>query len=538
MGGYEEAASKGGMITSRGNAKPKKALKVKGYADGGAVEEDNSDDTTPIDDTLDSASTSDDPEGDDQDAYEESALPVSGGTTTASAKSKPQFSYQAAHDAAKAGVEYSQNHHQDANAPEEGAVTTDMSAASRGRSSGYRAHASGEGAVTRAEYETMRQQVNPNGKLSESEETMAIQAQLWEYTLKEKGPEAAERAAASVTQYQRMVSDRYKALAKVAAEHGDVTGTVKNTLRSYANIPTGDDLSITQTPDGKNIQAEFTDQQTGKRMQKIIMTPDQMLQWATKGGVQDFDSLLARSAGGRAELAARAARGDKDQAHSEKVENTAYTREQNAAKLKVQQDAVAEKARANDIKASADKTLKPSDEKTLLEQTEELTSALPKEQQPQGKDIGSIALTMRANNGGKGYADNFNATREITQVDPANPSARSFDFSVDQKTGKVTFDTKAGKFTVPADLAKRMSAMRAANMATAQAVLDKAKGSADRAASTGKAISNIAGQINAGNPQPMKGVPVLGQRGSLNVPTVPLDEAPPGSVPYRGLGER
>ena len=547
--GYEDTlySASGGMVTSRG--KKPKALKVKGYADGGSVEDDDVQDSY---DDADNASA-ENSVADDVD-YDANSEPDSDeddiGAVSAVNASKPKIDYALARDAAVAGVRYSQAHHQAAESggaegagaadQGEGAVpvTTEVSAASRkpavpGGRGGARGHLSGEGAASASEMAAIEQKIDKDHTLSEAERKMAALSHVYEWTLINKGPEAADRVAGSMTQFMRMQSDRHKALAQVAAGEGDVNGTVKEIARAYANVPDGRNLKFSN--DNGKIKATFTDQETGKEVEKFIVTPDQMLQWATKGGIQSFDALLQRSALGRQELK------DRDAA-AEKTDTKQYTRGRDAKAddLKERQLAVAKDtaaAKKLDAETKANAPMKPSDRKIVRAEVDEAAEADPKVKEVEGPyfpEIVSSAKSIAEQNAKLDGLTSVRVAREMTTIDPSDPTKFTWQRKADDK-GNLTVTLDNGTIAhIPADTVARLAKVRIERVKVAQDAIAKAKARSESAQSTSAAVKGAVGSLY-GNPAPARSIPVLGQPGFGQ--STPLDEAPPGSVPRRGLGE-
>jgi hypothetical protein len=132
--------------------------------------------------------------------------------------------------------------------------------------------------------------------MSESERTMAGLAHVWEWNLKQNRPQEAEKAAASMVQYGRVLSSRYQAIASAAAEKGDVDGFLKAILKVYSAIPDGKDMKLIKRPDG-SVVYRFTDVRSGKVSDQGIATPDQILAYASRGRLTSFDSLIASASG-------------------------------------------------------------------------------------------------------------------------------------------------------------------------------------------------------------------------------------------------
>lgn len=272
----EQYAARGGLIQSK--------RKVKGYDDGGFVEDDDGDVVEP-DDDLD----------DDLDEEPVGAIPTataSAPATTRTAAARPGYSAQAAHDGVLEGLQYAAK---ETGAMAEGAIEV----SSQRRMGGQRALAMGAGAASVDEMNSVRKAIDPQSKMSESERNMAALAHVYEWNLKQNNPQGAQRAAASMVQYFRQVSGRYKAIAAAAAEKGDVDGAMNAILKAHANIPDGKDIKLAKREDG-SVAYSFVDTQSGKTIEKGVASPEQILQFATRGGAMSFEDLISRAAGERA----------------------------------------------------------------------------------------------------------------------------------------------------------------------------------------------------------------------------------------------
>lgn len=429
-------AARGGVITQRQKY-------TKGYAAGGVVEGDDDEEETPEVDTsgdevdpvaMDREDAADDAEG------PQSAVPAAGAKAAAPAPSGKTMPYsnQAAHDAVVAGVKYAAKelgHTDDGKS----AVTTEMSA----RAAGSHKYLKGEGAASHDEMVKVGKAVDPEGKMSESERTMASLATVYEWKLKNNDPSGADRAAASMVQYYRQVSDRYKAMSAAAAEHGDVDGAIKMALRAHANVPDGKDMKLEPDGDGK-IKYSMTDVQTGKVIEQQVATPEQILEFASKGSMHTFDDLLVRSSADRAQA------GKKDK--------------KGTAGYKAKDRETADTA----VDASV------SD---LPDQGESI-----KDQKP---EIKGTAFQLQAANQGISKNDALRATMEMTQVDEAGLKKPSFaalpDKQQDPKSGAVKFQLSNGQVvSVPEELIPRLAKQRNANVAALTKKLEGAKASAGR----------------------------------------------------------
>jgi len=480
-------ASRGGMITRQG------------YSDGGAVEDESADDEADEADVQDATEADEDEGG---------ALPISD-TPATPARQAPNaktvsYSPEAAHDAVKAGTQYAAKELGRDGGKEDGAVSTELSA--NAKKAGSRAYLKGDGAASHAEMQAVAKAIDPEGKMSESERTMASLATVYEYNLKKNNPQGADRAAASMVQYYRQVSDRYKAMSAAAAEHGDVDGAMKMALRAHANVPDGKDMKLEKMEDGK-IKYSMTDVQTGKVVEQTIATPEQILEFASKGSMHTFDDLLVRSSADRSQIKK------------------------------------AGKTGSPTLKASDRKLVDEAITTAFDDLPEPTKTALDKDQ---ASNIKGTAFQMQAANAGASPADALRATMEMTQVDPANPESRKFT-TVGPVDGGVKFKLSNGQtMVVPDEMIPRLKAQRDANAKAAKTKLEKAKASGDRASSTMDAALDVARPAidavkrGAGYFQPREPAPY---EKAVSAPfTLPrrqsLDEAPEGAVPNRGLGER
>lgn len=273
-------ANKGGYIR-----------KVKGYADGGLVEEDDYEDT--LDDSVDDADV--DIDDDEVGAIPASAAPANpaGKTKVASTKvpAARGYSVQAGHDGVLEGLKFAQKA---TGSMEEGAIEV----SSQRRMGGQRAYLMGAGGDVN-ELAEVRKKIDPEGKMSESERNLASVAHVYDYYVRQGSPEKAQRAAATLVQTMRQVASRYQAIAAAAAEKGDVDGTLNALMKAHANIPDGRDLKVSKDKDGK-ITYSMVDTQSGKTVEKGVATPDELLRWASRGTMNSFDDAIVAAGGQRA----------------------------------------------------------------------------------------------------------------------------------------------------------------------------------------------------------------------------------------------
>jgi len=142
--------------------------------------------------------------------------------------------------------------------------------------------------------------VDPTQQLSESQRNMKKLAWVYE-TYRARGQsERAKEAVTDLTETYKMVFNRYQAIAKAAAEGGNIDEAIKAAVRSYAYVPDGNDIQLQKTPDGR-FAYSYTDSVTGKVISKGLKTPDEMLQIVTKHGMSSFEDLVSAGAGKRYE---------------------------------------------------------------------------------------------------------------------------------------------------------------------------------------------------------------------------------------------
>lgn len=275
-GDVTQLAARGGMI------------RRPSYAEGGAVEEpDYEDDEADVVDYADDDM--------DEDAGAVPTGPVADPQTApapAPQTQSPGYSAQAAHDAALEGIKYARK-----NLGMDGDGALEVS--SQARSTGMRAYLQRQGAMQQSEMNEVRKAIDPKNQMSESERNMAALAHVYEYNLKQNNPQGAARAAASMTQYFGQISGRYQALAKVAAESGDVDGAVKAMLKAHANIPDGTDFRVFKRGDG-SYGYSYVETQSGNVMERGIASPEQILQFATNGAARSMEDFIVSASGTRA----------------------------------------------------------------------------------------------------------------------------------------------------------------------------------------------------------------------------------------------
>lgn len=238
---------------------------VKGYDEGGMVEDDDDDDETPM--AMASAGSS-----------------SSNGLIPEAAYGG--LSAQAANDAVHAGtLQNLQQHglHQPGTALRQPANA--------------QSYLRGRGAAGPMLTQAVLDRVDPKHQLSESQRTMAAYSAVHQYYMQKGEPDKAKKAAAALLQQHRINAGHYNALARAALEGGKIDDAARLATKSYANIPSGKDLQI-QNIDGR-IVATATDEATGKVISKKILTPQEFGAALMKVQPDDFDRTITEAAGQR-----------------------------------------------------------------------------------------------------------------------------------------------------------------------------------------------------------------------------------------------
>lgn len=417
-------AAKGGMIESR--PKPRKQKAVKRYADGGAVEDDTGDED--VAGTDGGGGDEGDDEADNYD-YQDSR------------GEHQAYSPQAGHDAALEGITHAAAATGHTSRSE--GVATDFSAARRAR--GSTAYYSGAGAATTDEMAAVKKAIPGHEKMSESELNFAALSHIYSYYLDKNEPDKAKKAAASMVQHYRMASDRYAAIAKVAAEHGDINGALKNIMRAHANVPDGMDLKLTEE-EGK-IGYTFKDAQSGKVMQRGIAPPDEILKWATNGGIGSFDSLVAAAGGQRAAAKGKGAAGE-----------GAGLKQSDKKTLTAEIDGAWTKIKGDNAPRNPDGTAKATSEDP-----------------PGAEDLKSNAFAIAADkrNGSMSPHDAIMATLKIAQPNMKDPYKAGFTMKSIDGGAHVKFDNGSQVF-VPQQQFDRLALIRANRLKEITGAADKA----------------------------------------------------------------
>lgn len=264
--------------------------RVRGYADGGAV---------PMDDEEDMAEPAALPSEMGATPAVGGAVPAGAGDTDFSSANRRDpnkvpaglqgiVSPQLVHDATKAGLTWG---------AEAFGLTKSGGIRSSTQKLAAQRFAAGQGGLTPAEMEAVKKAVDPQGKLSESQRNMAALGSVYQYQLNKGNPEGAQRVAFQMLQHYRVAAQRYAAIAKQAADNGDLDTATKAAVKAYANVPDGRDMALTKDDDG-NVVYSFTDE-NGKTILKGVATPQQLAASAMGMATNGFDKAILMAAGAR-----------------------------------------------------------------------------------------------------------------------------------------------------------------------------------------------------------------------------------------------
>ena len=138
--------------------------------------------------------------------------------------------------------------------------------------------------------------VDPDGTMTRNERTMATYAKLYRYYSDRGETEKATRSVQQLHQHYQHQNESYAQLAKVAAQNGDVKGTMQFVLKAHQHVADGMEMKMFQEKDGR-IGVTLTDVKTGKVEKKFVASNDEILNWASKGQIPDFKSLTRRAYG-------------------------------------------------------------------------------------------------------------------------------------------------------------------------------------------------------------------------------------------------
>lgn len=143
--------------------------------------------------------------------------------------------------------------------------------------------------------EKLRKQVDPEGKLGESEANLAALGAVYQFKMGRGDTDGAACTAFQMIQYHRQAQQRYAILAACAFQKGDLDTACPAAMKAYANVPVGKDVKFQKTPDGQ-LTYTYTDSSTGKLMMQGIENPDKLASAAMGFSEKGFDKALLATA--------------------------------------------------------------------------------------------------------------------------------------------------------------------------------------------------------------------------------------------------
>lgn len=268
-------------------ALPASTMDTEAYADGGLVPDNEDDEPAP-----------------DDESTETGAVPVNapvGGPTDVSARARTPgdkpvmglngvISPALVHDATRAGLAWGANAY---------GLTGTGAIKSPSQKAQAALFAQGHGGLSDAEMQAAKKAVDPENKLTDSQRNMAALGSVYQYWANKGEGDKAEKVAFQMLQHYRNATTRYAAIAKQAAEGGDLPLAAKAAVKAYANVPDGRDLHIEPSPDDpKQLVYYYTDEK-GNDIAKGLVTPQQLASSAMGLASGGFDKAILTAAGAR-----------------------------------------------------------------------------------------------------------------------------------------------------------------------------------------------------------------------------------------------
>lgn len=155
----------------------------------------------------------------------------------------------------------------------------------------------GYGAAPATMMQQVKKAIDPEGTMVPAERNMKAVGAVYQYYLDQGDTEKAKEAAASMVQHYRQASTRFAAIARAAAEDGDLDAAAKAAVAAYANIPNGQDLQIEPTEGGYSITVTGAD---GEQLEAVVLKPQEFAATAMAMDTFDFDGAILDAAGLRA----------------------------------------------------------------------------------------------------------------------------------------------------------------------------------------------------------------------------------------------
>ena len=265
--------AKGGLVT-----------KIKEYAIGGPVEEDDEEEAPTVTPQVTRGVTP----------------PAMGGVTDFSAQRRTVPMPTAR--PAEAGPSRTVESEAAINALKHGLGRTDLPQASalpipRNRTQAMMLEAYLKGAAV-ADMQAIYKKIDPDGKLPEGVRKSAALATLYKFKNDNESPEAAAKAAFQVLQHYRTQARNYAAIGAAALQEGKVDEGLKALMKMHANIPDGNDLKLWMADDGR-IGWKVTDEKTGQPVTGGVARPDEVIGRVLNiASGKGFEDALIEMAGG------------------------------------------------------------------------------------------------------------------------------------------------------------------------------------------------------------------------------------------------
>ena len=172
----------------------------------------------------------------------------------------------------------------------QGALPVDPGAANP---NGGRFMFAGLGAASKKDYDEVMKVVDPQGRLDDNIRNIAGIKAVYDYYLKRGDIDKANKAAASLVQYTRNVSAEYGGQAIEAYKRGDFKSAADLVEKGYNQIPDGNKLDVTMTRNGGGFVRQMNED--GDVIQQGPFSPEMLMQAATgmKNGSAFWQNIVA-----------------------------------------------------------------------------------------------------------------------------------------------------------------------------------------------------------------------------------------------------
>src|SRR5262249_2272278 len=155
--------------------------------------------------------------------------------------------------------------------------------------------ASAQGLAAR-ELEIARKSVDPSGKLTELQRTLAALGTVYQYWANKGVPQNAQRIAAQIVPYYRLAVHRYAAISTHAKQtDGSTNPAAIAALKAYTHLPDGRDGRITYDGEKDLVVYHYLDA-NGVISSKVIPTPQRFASSAMGLVANGFDEALIAAA--------------------------------------------------------------------------------------------------------------------------------------------------------------------------------------------------------------------------------------------------